>query len=61
MGSSYLQTAANLTAGVSGLSILEMGPNDASPREPKGYIMERLRAMPFVMHIIKVPPLVSTT
>ena len=25
-----------------------------------GYIMERLRAMPFVMHIIKVPPLVST-
>lgn len=31
MGSSYLQTAANLTAGVSGLSILEMRPNDASP------------------------------
>lgn len=36
------------------------GPNDARPREPKGYIMERLRVMPFVMHIIKVPPLVST-
>ena len=36
------------------------GPNDARPRKPKGYIMERLRVMPFVMHIIKVPPLVST-
>lgn len=36
------------------------GPNDARPREPKGYIMERLRVMPFVMRIIKVPPLVST-
>ena len=33
-----------------------MRPNDASPREPKGYIMERLRAMPFVMNIIKVTP-----